>query len=662
MIRTILLCFLICFLPPNSFCADFSLAQINQLPPLPEEYRQLEYEDKIQWLVSAVNATSSDAEKYSYYRTMALEHFLNYANEIASGICDSLPPLPEDFGYRSICIESADLSYEEYVKQFMLLAEDAQKTGNNKRAAQAIENIGWRHSKEGAITQAFLSYEKALSLAEGSDFETLNGITLNTATIYIVNGDREYVQKGIDLLKNAILQAEAILKEPSSDNHQHAKSIWLIGHFNIGIAYALHFFNYQEALTHFAKVNADDNPFTKASLVFSALSAIELNDIELAKSFLNREALITESDPESEAYLPCYRALTTYRWNPETPLNTCFNLPDTVPVEVQIDIYKRLIQFPLTQVELEGLRKFYRLFESKLENQLKTRSARVASHTEMNRLQRESELKTQLLNKEKEFKIIEKEKRETQSKLFFALFVISLLILFFVYSQLNQKKQLAAQFEKMSIQDPLTGLANRRFFEQNIDREMNFIRRSIAQGEHYALGVLLFDVDHFKKINDTHGHDVGDLVLMELTHRVSKEIRDTDLFIRWGGEEFLLIARLKEQGDIRNIAQRIKEAITQKPFAIKEQLELEVSCTIGSVEYPFTRDNTLDLDWRKLIHLSDCALYFGKEKHRNCWVHLMADNITDDNELDDILDYPLEESLHKRKINLQTSFDSNHST
>jgi two-component system, cell cycle response regulator len=231
-----------------------------------------------------------------------------------------------------------------------------------------------------------------------------------------------------------------------------------------------------------------------------------------------------------------------------------------------------------------------------------------------------------------------------------------LLVMLVITIQLRQNRNLARQYQSLSVLDGLTGLNNRRYFEQNIERELNFVRRSQQDGTGHNIAFYLFDIDHFKKINDTHGHDAGDEVLIEFSKRIKAAIRETDMLIRWGGEEFMLVARLEKNMDQHHIAERIRTVISQQQFKVSTHMSLPVTCTIGVVVYPHGSGEVVNINWHSLVQLADAALYLGKKKQRNCWVSV--DNIVELSALGSILLQDLELSQQNRQIILSSQFDA----
>ncbi|BBP42600.1 GGDEF domain-containing protein [Thiosulfativibrio zosterae] len=162
------------------------------------------------------------------------------------------------------------------------------------------------------------------------------------------------------------------------------------------------------------------------------------------------------------------------------------------------------------------------------------------------------------------------------------------------------------ELEHITIHDDLTGLRNRHYFNQRIDEE---IQRS--QRYQNPLSLISFDIDHFKQVNDTYGHDVGDLVLKKVARECSPYIRETDALCRVGGEEFMVIMPETKLEDAALIAERLRMAIQNMSLG---NLELPVTISLGVVELSHVENFTL------LYKRADQALYAAKDKGRNCVV------------------------------------------
>ncbi len=156
-------------------------------------------------------------------------------------------------------------------------------------------------------------------------------------------------------------------------------------------------------------------------------------------------------------------------------------------------------------------------------------------------------------------------------------------------------------------QDPLTGLANRRYFDAAM-------RRLAAEGN-FSGTVYLVDIDHFKRINDTHGHSVGDAVLVEVARRLQASVREHDLIVRWGGEEFLIVVQSLEREYIERVAKRVLGALNEVPITI-ESRHLPVSASIGYSSFA-TQLARSGVPYERAIEFADAAMYLAKRHGRD---------------------------------------------
>ena len=257
---------------------SITIEQLESLGAFPEKYDSMSHLGRLDWLNSRLKQAQTPPEIYNYKRAKAFEHFSQYQNQETTGICQENPPLSFDLGYRYLCILVSDVPYETRISQFLKLHQDAMDADNKGIAAQALVSLGWYQSGNGDIDLAFRSYNEALSLGEHLNFYELNDAMANTATLYIIHGDKGYVQRGISLHRETIEKLQQKIKD-DPDSAQYVKSSITIARFNIGVAYALHLYDYEKALKWFRLVNDSDPavPHLKmSSLIFTALSAIEL--------------------------------------------------------------------------------------------------------------------------------------------------------------------------------------------------------------------------------------------------------------------------------------------------------------------------------------------------------------------------------------------------
>jgi len=159
-----------------------------------------------------------------------------------------------------------------------------------------------------------------------------------------------------------------------------------------------------------------------------------------------------------------------------------------------------------------------------------------------------------------------------------------------------------------SLTDPLTGLGNRRFLDHNIRHKQHW------SANHFIL-VMYVDLDHFKRINDTYGHDVGDQILQEFAQLLRQCCREADLLVRTGGEEFLAVCELATIDHAAVIAERIRAQTEQHLFVGGTA---RLTCSIGLIVAPTGELGQLEY-WERLFKVADMALYRAKHGGRNRW-------------------------------------------
>ena len=160
----------------------------------------------------------------------------------------------------------------------------------------------------------------------------------------------------------------------------------------------------------------------------------------------------------------------------------------------------------------------------------------------------------------------------------------------------------------LSSRDPLTGLANRRSFELALGREIDRVARS---GEPALL--LVLDIDHFKRVNDTHGHGAGDLVIKAVAGALLECVRPMDLVARTGGEEFAIILPNCATAFGETVAERVRRRVAQMPITVEPQNALQVTVSVGGAFAPQWVRSTAPL-W---IERADQQLYRAKRHGRN---------------------------------------------
>jgi diguanylate cyclase (GGDEF)-like protein len=176
-----------------------------------------------------------------------------------------------------------------------------------------------------------------------------------------------------------------------------------------------------------------------------------------------------------------------------------------------------------------------------------------------------------------------------------------------IHVQTQQLVESEARLRELSIRDPLTGLFNRRYLEEVLALE---IIRAARTG--YPVGIIMTDIDYFKRINDTHGHAAGDAVLVHVSKFLRQHIRSSDVSCRFGGEEFILILPGASQEITRMRAEQIREDIRHTHVYFEGRALEPVTLSLGIAVYPAHGD-TNDL----LLKAADAALYRAKRDGRD---------------------------------------------
>ena len=180
----------------------------------------------------------------------------------------------------------------------------------------------------------------------------------------------------------------------------------------------------------------------------------------------------------------------------------------------------------------------------------------------------------------------------------------------FVYEQIRSSLENAIRYQdaqRLIFIDDLTGLFNTRYLEMVLQTELSRARRFKKH-----LSLLFIDLDYFKLVNDTYGHLVGSWVLVETARVLKGCLRDIDIVVRYGGDEFIIILSETDRQGAMVVAERIRKRIEEHTFRPREDIEIHLTCCVGIAVYPEDAESK-----EELIQLADKAMYRGKETTRN---------------------------------------------
>ncbi|WP_197046964.1 diguanylate cyclase [Paucibacter sp. KBW04] len=283
-----------------------------------------------------------------------------------------------------------------------------------------------------------------------------------------------------------------------------------------------------------------------------------------------------------------------------------------------------------------------------------------------------------LLGRDNSLKAEQLRSRDLQIKLWAAMggcVVLSSILLGLAYQRIRKTNHALARsneaLKHQSERDPLTGLANRRYFQAAIKRQPE-------DGE-FSGTLFLIDIDHFKRINDNYGHAAGDSVLVEVAKRLRSALREVDLVVRWGGEEFLILVAATEaprpvaarqaprgggettwggpafvsheSADAKALAQRLLDQIASQPI-VHGRETIRVTASIGFACLPIMPHGLVP-SWERAIDLVDTAMYLAKAHGRNKAYGIESVDAKDEPQLQQ-LTAQMESSWREGQISLQT--------
>ncbi|MEN7342550.1 MAG: two-component regulator propeller domain-containing protein [Pseudomonadota bacterium] len=194
----------------------------------------------------------------------------------------------------------------------------------------------------------------------------------------------------------------------------------------------------------------------------------------------------------------------------------------------------------------------------------------------------------------------------------------------------SELQNLNTRLQESSLSDPLTGLRNRRYVFEEVSRDIEAIQRRYneldvdeARYETAELVFMMIDLDNFKPINDTYGHAAGDEMLLQIRDILLKICRKSDAVVRWGGDEFVVIAKQSKAQESEALAERIRESIETHQFKLEDGVVARTTCSIGFVAYPLFHNQQEASSLDHMICVADGLMYEAK-RQRNAWVGMLS--------------------------------------
>jgi diguanylate cyclase (GGDEF)-like protein len=208
----------------------------------------------------------------------------------------------------------------------------------------------------------------------------------------------------------------------------------------------------------------------------------------------------------------------------------------------------------------------------------------------------------------------------------------------------DELQKMNLRLEDVSLTDSLTGLNNRRFLTTQIQQDVALVDRyyrklqlgvEIIGEDRPDFALMMIDLDGLKGVNDFYGHAAGDQALVQMRDILERACRKSDTIVRWGGDEFLVLARYAEGDIAAALAERIRRAVEEHSFELSSGGRVHLRCSIGWAMYPLLPNAPRLVTWEQVGTIADRALYAAKSSGRNAWVGLISTLTT-----------PVEETVH----------------
>lgn len=224
------------------------------------------------------------------------------------------------------------------------------------------------------------------------------------------------------------------------------------------------------------------------------------------------------------------------------------------------------------------------------------------------------------------------------------------------------------RLEEAAVTDSLTNLRNRRYADQFLANDIaKFERDQLKRAEEIekqeetpsprSMFLMMIDLDGFKAINDHFGHHAGDRALVQVRDLLLAACRSSDTIVRWGGDEFLISGTTMDYGDVKILAERIRDAITNHAFEVGSGREAHLSASIGIAPYPLVPDRYSFCSWELVSAVADQAAYIAKASARDAWVSLVGTRTLEPEMLTGLSDH-VADMISEGHLTLETNVDA----
>ncbi len=521
---------------------------------------------------------------------------------------------------------------------------------------QNLAGVAWQQVTLGSILLARGQYEPALAVlqqvAKNNQEQQDNALT---GQVFYFIGVTYLRLQHFELAGQYLADAQTHFSH-SPDTFYLASTYFRLGELNFQLSDTvtarLHL---NKALILFGQINA---PF----MLHKAQSLLGLTEISAGQLAQGQERLNsamafaqTQPTPKLEAYLHLYMAKGLWlAKNPEQALAHVDKGERMAISQQRAGLHSEFLK--LKAQLLFDQQKYQQAYEVQQQSYAMTASlanqARllpIIQQSALLQVQRQAQ-SIELLKHSKATELAQAEQRNLRNMLVLGSVITLMLLLFLLFSRYthqrqnmwlrqqvkartieleSKNKQLQEAFkslEQASLRDPLTGLYNRYYLDTRLPGEFRRAQYACVQAAKNNTATdtdllcFLMDIDNFKQINDEYGHLSGDRVLVQFAALIQDVFRETDLQIRWGGEEFLVICRHASRSSTEELAERFRQTVASNVFILADARPLKVTCCIGFSVLPLNPHGPFNTSWSTTFALIDYCLYAAKLSGKNCWV------------------------------------------
>jgi len=215
------------------------------------------------------------------------------------------------------------------------------------------------------------------------------------------------------------------------------------------------------------------------------------------------------------------------------------------------------------------------------------------------------------------------------------------------------------KLEESCLIDPLTGLRNRRYIESFIQNDLSKVQIDIGPGKDVIFYVM--DVDHLKSVNSLFNHRAGDVILTQLTTVLKQECHPSDVLVRWGNDEFLVVIYFADRNQAHTQAEHMRQVVEKHRFQLQDGQSTQITCSIGFAAYPFLLQHPGALNWEQVITIVEKALHAAQKSGGNAWIGIKSTEKTKTDNLCQLIRKEIDSLIVNEELVISTSIPDRNS-